>query len=178
MKNTKITYGDALRQSMEMLAENPKTIFLGYNICYGSEAYGTLRNISISQKREMPVAENLMTGMAIGMALGGYRPIVFFERQDFILNALDAIVNHLDKIESMSENQFNLPVILRATVGTIKPFNPGPQHSQNFTSSLKKMIKFPIYEPNDAKEVLRIYSEIKNYKHPVIIIEKRELYSK
>jgi len=95
-------YKDAIKQSMEMLAENENTIFLGYNIRYGSKAYGTLTNISNNKKIETPVAENLMVGLATGLALEGYRPIIYFERHDFMLNALDGIVNHLSKIERMS----------------------------------------------------------------------------
>ncbi len=169
-------YKDALKQSMEMLAQDKNAIFLGYNINFGSQAYGTLSNIALSQRLETPVAESLMIGLATGMALEGYRPIVFFERHDFILNALDGIVNHLDKIESMSNKQYSLPVIIRATVGSKIPLNPGPQHIQNFTKAFKEMVNFPIYEPNNAKEVLEIYKSIKSIKNPVMIIEKKELY--
>lgn len=169
-------YKDALKESMKMLAQDKNTIFLGYNLNFGSQAYGTLNNINLSQRLETPVAESLMIGLATGMALEGYRPVVFFERHDFVLNALDGIVNHLDKIESMSNGQYNLPVIIRATVGSKMPLHPGPQHIQNFTKAFKEMVNFPIYEPNNTKEVLEVYKSIKSIKNPVMIIEKKELY--
>lgn len=166
-------YQEAIKQSMEKLAKG-NTVFIGYNISFGSKAYGTLKDVSDSKKIETPVAENLMNGLAMGMALEGFRPVVFFERHDFILNALDGIVNHLDKFELLTG--VKLPVIIRATVGAKKPLHPGPQHVQDFTSSFKKLIKFNIYEPKTAKEVLEVYKIVKNSKEPVMIIERKELY--
>ena len=138
---------------MEELAKK-NTIFIGYNISFGSKAYGTLADVPKSKKIETPVAENLMIGLAMGMALEGYRPVVFFERHDFILNALDSIVNSLDKFELLTGRK--LPIIIRATVGAKKPLHPGPQHVQDFTSAFKKLIKFKIYEPKTPKEVLKV----------------------
>mgnify|MGYP001595123928 FL=1 len=169
-------YKDAIKKSMEELSKLDKVRFLGYNINYGSRAYGTLKDISKNVCIETPVAENLIVGLAIGMSLEGYKPVVFFERHDFILNSLDAIVNHLDKIEKMSYGQFKTPVIIRATIGSKKPLTPGMQHTQNFTEVLKKIVTFPVYEPLNSKQVLECYSKIKKFENSALIIEKRELY--
>ena len=93
-----------------------------------------------------------------------------------MLNALDAIINHIDKLKEVSDGQFSCPLIIRATVGSKKPFNPGHQHTQDFTEGFKKMIKFPIYEPKTPKEVLEVYEKVKDAKEPVMIIERKELY--
>jgi pyruvate dehydrogenase E1 component beta subunit len=172
-----MTYKDALKQSMEELAKEENTIFLGYNISHGSKAYGTLVDIPLDKKIETPVAENLMIGLAIGMALEGYKPVVFYERHDFILNALDGIVNHLGKLEELSRGEFSPSVIIRATIGDKLPINPGPQHSQDFTKAFREMIHFPIYEPMTAKEVIESYNKIKLSHFPSLIIERRELYN-
>ena len=169
-------YKDALKQSMEILAQDKNTIFIGYNICHGSEAYGTLKDIPLSQRLEMPVAESLMIGLATGMSLEGYRPVVFFERHDFVLNALDGIVNHLDKIKSMSNGQYKTPVIIRAIVGAKGPLDPGPQHTQDFTKAFKEMVNFPVYEPNNAEEIIKLYENLKRKDTPAIVIEKKDLY--
>lgn len=95
-----ITYKGELSRAMGQLATDPKVCFLGYGIKYG-RAMSTLSGVSEEQLIETPVAENLMVGLAIGLALKGRRPVVFIERCDFLLNALDAIVNHLDKIEKI-----------------------------------------------------------------------------
>lgn len=171
-------YKDAVKKSMEMLALEENTVFLGYNVCFGSQAYGTLKDISKEKKIETPVAENLMMGLATGMALGGYRPVVFFERHDFILNALDGIVNHLSKIEKMSKGQFHTPVIIRAVVGSTNPINPGAQHTQDFSEVFKKIADFPVYEPMNSEEVNQVYEEVKRLKKPAMVIERRDLYDK
>src|SRR3989338_4734923 len=106
-------YKDAIMKSMEMLAQDPRTIFIGYNVSYGSRGYGTFYNIPRERCIETPVAENLMTDLAIGTALAGLKPLLFFERHDFMLNALDALINHLDKVERISGGQFKAPVIIR-----------------------------------------------------------------
>lgn len=168
-----MNYKEAIKQSMEKLAKD-NTIFIGYNISYGSKAYGTLADVSKSKKLETPVAESLMMGLATGMALEGFKPVVFFERHDFILNALDEIVNHLDKFKLLTG--IDLPVIIRATVGAKKPLHPGPQHVQDFTKTFKRLIKFKIYEPKTPKEVLEVYKIVRKTKEPTMIIERRELY--
>jgi len=169
-------YKDALIKSMNMLAEDKKFLFLGYNLNFGTQCYGTLEGVHRNQRIETPLAENLMTGLCIGLALEGFRPVLFFERHDYILLALDAIVNHLDKLKQMTQNQFNAPVIIRATVGSSKPIHPGPQHIQDFSEQLKNMVSFPVYEPKNAQEVLEVYKKVKDATEPVIILERKELY--
>ncbi len=169
-------YKDAIKLSMEYLAKDEKTIFIGYNVGFGSQGYGTLKGIPKEKKIETPLAENLMMGLAMGMALEGYRPIVFFERHDFMLNASDGIVNHLSKLEKMSKGQFNLPVIIRAVIGSKSPLYPGVQHIQDFTEAFEKMINFPIYRPANSAEIEKIYKEVKGLKKPVMIIEEKDLY--
>lgn len=140
-----MTYKDELTAAMDSIAIDPRARFIGYGVRHG-RAMGTLRNVSEAQLIETPVAENLMVGIATGMALTGLRPIVFIERFDFILNALDAIVNHLDKIERISRGEFAPAVILRVIVGNrCKPLFTGETHTQDFTEGLRHMLKMEIF---------------------------------
>ena len=139
------TYKQALTDSMTELATDPKVCFVGYGVKYGGMAAGTLKGVNPEQLIETPVAENLMVGLAIGLALAGRRPVVYIERFDFILNALDAIVNHLDKIAPLSQGQFHPAVILRVVAGNKrKPLFTGITHTQDFTSAMCHMVNFPI----------------------------------
>lgn len=170
-------YKDALKQSMEELAKDEKTVFIGYNIKCGSQFYGSLKEIPPDKKIETPVAEGLMAGLAVGLSLEGFKPVLLFERQDFMLIALDVIVNHLDKLEEMSDGEFRAPVIIRAISATLKkPLDPGPQHCQDFSKQFKEMVSFPVLEPKTPEEVLECYEKAQNSSTPVMIIEKRELY--
>jgi pyruvate/2-oxoglutarate/acetoin dehydrogenase E1 component len=169
-------YKDALKISMENLSKDSKVVFLGYNVCYGSKAYGTLANISKEQLLETPLAENLMMGLAMGMSLEGYRPVVFIERHDFLFNLLDGIVNHLDKIGRLSQGQFNLPVIIRAVVGSKKPLDPGLQHTQDYTEALKKMVSFPVIELKKPEQIIIEYEKVTKTNSPILFVEWKELY--
>lgn len=169
-------YKDAVKKSMDFLASDKKVLFVGYNTKYGSRAYGTMKDISFGKCIETPVAENLMVGMAIGLSLEGYKPVLYFERHDFLLNGMDGIVNHLDKLNKMSANQFKMPVIIRAVVGGKKPINPGVQHTQDYTKAIREMISFPIIELKKVSEIIPAYKKALKTKGPIMIIEKRDLY--
>src|SRR5262249_20330 len=106
-----ISYKNELTEAMERLAEDPLIRFIGYGVKIGGRAMGTLANVSDSQLIEMPVAESLMVSFAIGLSLKGLKPVVFIERFDFICNAMDAIINHLDKISEISHREFNPTMI-------------------------------------------------------------------
>ncbi len=136
-----MTYKQAITDTMTQLAADPAVCFLGYGITYG-KAMGTLAKVKPEQLIETPVAENLMVGLAIGLALRGRKPVVFIERCDFILNAMDAIVNHLAKIDKMSRGEFKPAVILRVIVGNKeKPLFTGDTHTQDLAQGIQEMIR-------------------------------------
>ncbi len=172
-----LSYKDALKQSMEMIAKKDNVLFLGYNV-FHSSANGTLKDIPLEKRIELPVAENLMTGLAIGLSLEGYLPVLYFERHDFMLIALDAIANHLDKLKRISYGEYEAPVIIRAVVGSKKPLYPGLTHIQDFTSFFKNLLSFPIYDPKTSGEVLDAYQKAINSTSPIMIVERKELYDK
>lgn len=171
-------YKQALIESMNLLSTDLNTVFIGYNTRCGSKANGTLKNISENQLIETPVAENLMAGMAIGMALEGFKPIVYFERFDFILNAMDSIFNHLDKIKEISNTEYDPKVIFRVVIGRTKnPLYTGPTHTQNLTNCLKNISKnIKIVELSNSKEILDTYIQASKWKDSWIIIEDRDKY--
>lgn len=151
-------YKESLTAAMLDLASDPAVRFIGYGVKIGGRAHGTLKDVPDGQLVETPVAENLMVGLAIGLSLAGLRPVVFIERFDFILNALDAIVNHLDKIGTMSRGHFKPAVILRVVVGnTTKPFFTGATHTQDFTEAIRDMVSFPVRVLTSEFEVAQYY---------------------
>lgn len=168
------SYKDAVGLAMKELAEQG-AIFIGYNVARG-DAMGTLKEVPENQKIETPVAENLMIGLAIGMSFEGFLPVVYFERHDFILVAMDAIVNHVDKIERISHGEFKVPVIIRAVTADAGPFYSGITHSQDFTELLRKAVSFPISDPKNGKEILKAFRQAAFSKRPSIIIERKSRY--
>lgn len=153
-----MTYRDSLTAAMDALAADPRVCFVGYGVRHG-RANGTLRNVPAAQLIEMPVAENLMVGFATGLSLLGRRPVVFIERCDFILNALDAIVNHLDKLALLSRGEFTPAVILRVVVGNReKPRFTGPTHTQDFSGALRRMVDMPVWQLLQPGEISSVYA--------------------
>lgn len=172
-----MTYKGALCASMEKMAADPATCFIGYGVRHG-RAMGTLKNVADHQLLETPVAENLMVGVAIGMALKGRKPVVFIERFDFILNAADAIVNHLDKIRLISRGEFAPNILLRVVAGNqAKPLFTGETHVQDFTAAFRSMVAFPVLQCRSADDVLRHYDEAftRLSEHSTMLVEYKDL---
>jgi pyruvate dehydrogenase E1 component alpha subunit len=169
-----LTYKDAVETAMTKFGEEG-AVFIGYNVARG-DAMGTLKGVPFEQKIETPVAENLMMGLAIGMSFEGFKPVVYFERHDFMLVAMDAIVNHLDKIERISHGEFKVPVIVRAIAADSGPFYSGITHSQDFTELLKAAVTIPVIEPTNGPEVINAFRGAALSGRPAIIIEKKSRY--
>jgi len=172
--DSSLSYKQAVIQSMTDLG-GYNTVFIGYNVKNGN-ATGTLTGVDDSQKIETPVAENLMTGIGIGMSFEGYRPVIYYERHDFMMVAADAIVNHVNHIERISHGEYKVPVILRSVVADSSPFYSGPTHSQDFTDAFKNLVSFPIYVPSSGKEVIQSYKNAINSSRPCMIVEKKSYY--
>lgn len=170
-------YQDMVKLAMDNIAQVDNSVFIGYNLKYGSKMYGSMKDVPEDKIYEMPTAEQLMTGMATGMAIAGYLPVLIFERMDFMLLAADQIVNHLDKISELSGGQFNPKVIIRAVVGHDKPFNPGIQHLQDYTDMFRSVLhNAPVKVCNNGGEAIEYYAKALISKQSTIIVEKKGLY--
>lgn len=133
-------YKQSITRAMDDMAADPKTLFVGYGLNSG-RAMGTLVNVPSEQLIEFPVAEGLMMSAAIGMSLMGFRPVVYLERMDFLMNAMDALVNHLNAAQTLSHGEFSPALIIRATVGNRqKPNFTGQVHTQDFKDGLLDMV--------------------------------------
>lgn len=170
-----LSYKDSVTKAMTEMGNDERFIFLGYSIIPG-DAMGTLKNVPQNQKIETPVAENLMVGLGIGMSFEGYRPVVYFERHDFMLVAADAIGNHVDKIERISHGEFKCPVILKTVVDDGGLFYSGPTHSQDFTNVFKEMVDFPVIDTNTPEEVYDAYKFAMNSDRPTMVVEHKKYF--
>lgn len=152
-------YKDALRDAMTELGKASETIVVGYNTSkVGGHGGGSFSGFTEERIFECPLAENCMMGVAIGLSLDGLIPIVWLERMDFVLLALDAIVNHLDKIAQLSEGLHKPACIIRCVVGNSKtPLFTGVTHTTNYSKAMRKMVSFPVIQLNDAESIKRTY---------------------
>lgn len=152
-----LSYKAALRESMMLLGRDPLTRFVGYGLKTGHEK-SSFAGVPAGQIQDFTVAEGLMTSAAIGMSLAGLKPIVYFERFDFVLNALDAIVNHLDACRFISNGEFRPTAILRIVVGNREnPLFTGHTHTRDHSGALRNMVNFPVLCVHTASEVMAAY---------------------
>ena len=90
------------------------------------------------------------------------------------------MVNHADKINFLTNNQFTSKIIIRTLIGSTYPFNAGPQHTQDHTLALRKMLKFSkIIKLTNQKKIYKSYSSaLKDKKNKVFLfIEDGNLYN-
>lgn len=169
-------YLSELTRAMTMLAQHPRSLFVGQAVKYpGQAAFKTFDGVPMEKRIEMPVAEDFQLGFCTGLAIEGYLPISFFPRWDFLLIAANQLVNHLDKLPVFG---WRNKVIIRTAVGRTKPLYPGPQHSQNHTIAFRQMLtSIAVVELKTAEEIVPAYEEAMKAMHSTILVEHMGLYS-
>jgi pyruvate/2-oxoglutarate/acetoin dehydrogenase E1 component len=152
-------YYEELQKAMSLLAEHPKTLFIGQAVEYeGTGLYDSMAHLPAEKKLELPVAEYLQTGMANGMAIQGIIPISTYPRWNFLLMGTDQIVNHLDKFRTMSRGKCLPKVIIRVSVGSEYPVDPQCQHKGNFADAFACMTEnIDIVVLNEPEDIIPAY---------------------
>ena len=161
----------------DALADDPSVVFLGEDVGNEGGVYKTSMGLPEKYGERVintPICENGFTGVALGMAVMGMRPIVEFMFADFMPTAGDAIVNQLPKYRFMSGGQFSVPVTLRVVSGAGSRF--GTQHSASGESWYMGQPGLRVAAagtPAAAYELLRaaVHSD-----DPVIVHEHRLMY--
>lgn len=175
-----IRFVDALREALEQcMSHDPRVYVMGLGVPDPGAIFGSTRGLRerFGEDRvlDMPVAENGMTGIAIGSALAGMRPVLVYQRVEFMLLAVEQIVNQAAKWHYTFNGRGHVPLVLRVIMG--RGWGQGPQHSQSLHSwfghipGLKVVMPFT---PADAGGLLISAIEDDN---PVLFFEHRWLYN-
>jgi len=174
-------YFDELKRTMEWLAEQSNTIFLGQTVAGpGTFMYQTLKDLPPEKTLEMPINESFQMQFTIGLALAGYFPICIYPRQNFLLMATSDMVNMLDKIPAISSDQVIPKLIIRAAVGPDAPVHPGHQHVGNYADAFRKMFtSIEVVEVNEAEDIFPAYEHAFNHEDAkaTLIIEHGNHYN-
>lgn len=174
-------YFDTLALAMEKLSKNKKTIFLGQAVEYpGTAMFNTLKKVNKKKLIEMPVAEEMQMGLTIGLALNGDIPVSIYPRYNFILLAINQLVNHLDKLQKLSNYEYKTKVIIRTSIGSKYPLNPQHQHLGDFTAPLKKMCKnIDFIKLDKVSKIIPSYEKALNRKDgkSTVVIEYGDYYN-
>jgi len=154
-------YFNELERSMRWLAEQDNTIFLGQAVeVPGTAMFNTLTEVNPDQKVELPVAEEMQMGMAIGLAMGGLVPITIYPRWNFLLLAVNQLVNHLDRIAYVSNREYLPKVIIRTSIGSERPLHPQHQHVGDFTDAFRLMLNsVEVIRLDEPEEIFSAYQK-------------------
>lgn len=173
-----MNYKDELIRAMNLLGAQKNALFVGQNVLYGGTSmYHTFKHLPREKMIEVPVFEDIQAGMCTGLALEGFLPVSIYPRMDFLLLALNQIVNHLDKAEKMSDGGFKPKVIIRTAIGSTEPLMPGPQHCQDYTEALTLMCKnINVVKLTSAEMVYPEYEKALRADTSTILIELPDLY--
>ena len=160
----------AINGEMRWLAADPHTVFVGQSVAYdGARIYDSLAGVPMEKRLEMPVIEDFQLGYCTGLALAGKFPICIYPRIDFMLLAMNQLVNHLDKFPLMG---WHPKMIIRTCVGAKTPLDAGPQHTQDHTDAFRAMLDtVRVDRVRTAKEVERAYAMAAVYRYSTLIVE-------
>ncbi len=172
-------FREVIRDAMsEEMRRDPKVFLMGEEVAQYNGAYkasqGMLEEFGPDRILDTPISELGFSGLGIGAAMNGLRPIIEFMTFNFSLVAIDQIINSAAKIKSMSGGQYSAPMVFRGPTGNAGQL--AAQHSQNFenwyanTPGLKVVIPS---NPYDAKGLLK--SAIRD-DDPVIFMESEVMY--
>ena len=174
-----MTYGQALNQALHMAMERDAAVLvLGLGVDDHKAIFGSTRGLverfGKSRCFDTPISEGGMTGVAVGLALGGMKPVHIHIRTDFLYLAMDQLMNIAAKWRYMFGGQMNVPIVVRAVTG--RSWGQGAQHSQSLQSFFMHVPGIKVVMPTtpyDAKGLLlrSIFDP-----NPVVMIEHRLLY--
>ncbi len=174
-----LTYRDAILEASTQLLESDSDFFiLGEGVDDPGGVFGTTKGLAerfgTERVMDTPLAENGITGVAMGAALAGMRPLLVHMRVDFMTISLDQIANHAAKWSYMFGGAVNVPLTIRAIIG--RGWGSAAQHSQSLQAMFTQVPGLKVVmpaTPYDAKGLLvsSIYDD-----NPVIFIEHRGLY--
>lgn len=174
-----LRYGEALREAtIQEMERDPSVLVMGQGVDDHKGFYGTTLGLAerFGARRvfDLPLCEEGTTGIAIGAAMAGMRPIHTHIRMDFMLLAMNQIVNTAAKTHYMYGGQVSVPMVIRAVIG--RGWGQGAQHSQGLHSMFMHVpglrVVAPV-TPYDAKGILATSIRDNN---PVIFVEHRMLH--
>lgn len=171
-------YREALTEAMALCAGRSNAVFIGQAVKFdGTGMFATLSGVPMSMRYEMPVAEEMQMGLTIGTSLAGALPISIFPRINFLFRAMDALVNHLDKLPLMSRGGYKPKVIVRTAIGTRQPLNPGFQHLGNYCDQIRGLLStVQLVELTHTEQVLPAYEDALRRDVSTILVEHHGAY--
>ena len=175
----RLSYSQAIREAhAQLLASDPRVFILGQGLWSPWYAGTSLQDLDREFGRDRiidsPVAENATTGAGVGAALAGMRPIVFHPRMDFMLLALDPMINQAANWSYMFAGRVSVPVVFRAVIN--RGGEQGAQHSQALQAMFMHVPGLKVVMPSTAHDAKGLLIGAVRDDNPVLYIDDRWLY--
>ena len=174
-----LTYADALREAVAQEMRLDSRVFLfgldvdDHKAIQGSTR-GLLEEFGAERVFGTPLSEDAMTGVAVGAAIAGMRPIHVHIRMDFLLLCMNQLVNVAAKSSYMYGGQIRVPMVVRSMIG--KSWGQGAQHSQGLHAMFMHVPGLKVVTPSNAYDAKGCMIAAIRDDNPVIFVEHRLLY--
>jgi pyruvate/2-oxoglutarate/acetoin dehydrogenase E1 component len=174
-----VYYADAIREALaEEMRRDPSVVLFGEDIALYGGAFGVTRGLfeEFGPERVVntPISEGGFTGLAIGAALTGLRPVVEYMFMDFIALAADQIVNHAAKFRAVYGEQAKVPIVFRAAAGAGRAY--GATHSQMLEGWFMHVPGLKVVAPATAEDAKGLLISAIRDDDPVLVVEHKDLY--
>lgn len=174
-----VTYVEAVRGALRRaLAEDERVVLLGEDIGAGGGAFrateGLLEEFGPQRVRDTPICEGAFTGVAVGLALEGWRPVVEYQFADFLTSGMTQIVNVAAKMHFRTG--LAVPLVIRAPAGG--GFSGGPFHSQSPEAWFLKVPGLKVACPATAEDAGGLLTAAIHDPNPVLVFEQKNLYTR
>jgi pyruvate dehydrogenase E1 component beta subunit len=173
------TYAKAVASALRLLlTEDSRTFLAGEDIGVYGGAFGVtdglIAEFGEERVRDTPISEDVIAGLAVGAAITGMRPIVEMQFSDFIVNAMDAIVNQAAKLHFMYGGNVEVPMVLRAPGGG--GTGAAAQHSQSLEAWFAHIPGLKVVMPATVQDAHDLLLAAALDPNPVIVLEHKLLY--
>ncbi len=174
-----LKYWEALSEGLvQAMEQDPNIFVMGIAVDYPSAIFGSTREATrrFAPKRvfDTPACENALTGIAIGAAAMGKRPMVVHARNDFMFLAFDQMINLAAKWKYMFGGRSSVPIVVRGVIG--KGWGQGATHSQSLQATLAHFPGLSVVMPASPRDAKGLTLSALQHPSPVVIFEHRSLY--
>jgi pyruvate/2-oxoglutarate/acetoin dehydrogenase E1 component len=174
-----LSYTQALFEATDQAMASDSSVFVyGMGVDDPLGIYGTTRGLAqkygADRCFDTPLSEDAMTGVGIGAAMAGLRPIHVHIRMDFVLLAMNQLVNMAAKVRYMYGGTLKCPLIVRAMIG--RSWGQGPQHSQAFHGMLAHVPGLRVMAPSTPYDAKGCLLQALQADDPVIFVEHRMVH--
>lgn len=174
-----VTFAESIREALDIELSRDKNVYLmGLGVPDPKGIFGTTLGLQVRHGEnrvfDTPLSEHAMTGIAVGSAITGMRPILTHQRFDFCLVSIDQIVNQAAKWYFMFDGTMNVPLVIRIIVG--RGWGQGPQHSQSLHSWFAHIPGLKVVMPATGYDAKGLLESAIVDNNPVLFIEHRWLH--